>query len=131
MPLLGICFGHQLLCWTYGAVVESLPTPINRFEKIKIIKAVGIFEGLTEGQTIPLAENHNDYVLKNSLDKSGFDLLASSSSCGVEIVEAVKHKIKPFIGVQFHPERIRQNGETHPEGDKIIENFYKNLGIMQ
>ncbi len=53
---------------------------------------------------MPLAENHYDYVLKENLDAGGFhSCLQIQPSCEVE---AVKHKTKPFYGVQFHPERI-------------------------
>jgi GMP synthase-like glutamine amidotransferase len=51
-------------------------------------------------------------------------LLADSSSCEVE---AVKHKRNPFYGVQFHPERINIKDESHPEGNMIIENFFRNV----
>jgi GMP synthase-like glutamine amidotransferase len=125
LPLLGICFGHQLLCWAFGAEVGSLPQQVaNRFENVRVIQSNEIFAGSKEGQTIPLAENHYDYVLKDSLKNAGFTLLADSASCEVE---AVKHKTKPFYGVQFHPERITMKNETHPEGHKIIENFYCNV----
>jgi GMP synthase-like glutamine amidotransferase len=121
VPLLGICFGHQMLCWAFGAEVGSLPQQVtNRFEDVKVIQSGEIFAGFKEGQTIPLAENHYDYVLKDSLNSAGFILLADSPSCEVE---AVKHKTKPFYGVQFHPERITINGQTNPEGHRIIENF--------
>jgi GMP synthase (glutamine-hydrolysing) len=124
LPLLGICFGHQLLCWVFGAEVGSLPRQVaNRFEDVKVIQSGEIFAGFKEGQTIPLAENHFDYVLKESLDSAGFVLLADSSSCEVE---GVKHKTKPFYGVQFHPERTTINSQTYPEGHRIIENFYRN-----
>jgi GMP synthase (glutamine-hydrolysing) len=123
VPLLGICFGHQLLCWAFGAEVGSLPQQVaNRFEDIKVIQSGEIFAGFKEVQTIPLAEKHFDYVLKDSLDSAGFVLLADSVSCEVE---AVKHKTKPFYGVQFHPERIKIKNETKPEGHRIIENFYR------
>jgi GMP synthase (glutamine-hydrolysing) len=62
-------------------------------------------------------------VLKETLDVAGFKLLAESASCPVE---AVKHKTKLLFGVQFHPERTTIRNETHPEGAKIIENFYVN-----
>jgi GMP synthase-like glutamine amidotransferase len=124
-PLLGICFGHQLLCWAFGAEVGSLPQQIaNRFEDVKVIQSGEIFADFKEGQTIPLAENHFDYVLKDSLDSAGFVLLADSLSCEVE---AVKHVTKPFYGVQFHPERTTINSHTHPEGHRIIENFFTNV----
>ena len=72
LPLLGICFGHQLLCWAFGAEVGSLPQQVaNRFEDVKVIQSGEIFAGFKEGQTIPLAENHYDYVLKDSLNSAG------------------------------------------------------------
>lgn len=121
-PLLGICFGHQLLCWAFGAEVGSLPKQVaNRFEHVRVIQSNEIFAGFKKGQTIPLSENHYDYVLKDSLNSAGFTLLADSVSCEVE---AVKHKTKPFYGVQFHPERITINDQTYPEGHRIIENFF-------
>jgi GMP synthase (glutamine-hydrolysing) len=122
VPLLGICFGHQLLCWAFGAEVGSLPKQVdNRFEHVRVIQSSEIFAGFKEGQTIPLSENHYDYVLKDSLNSAGFTLLADSGSCEVE---AVKRKTKPFYGVQFHPERSTINDQTYPEGHRIIENFF-------
>ena len=121
-PVLGICFGHQLLCWAHGATVGSLDQPVlDRFEKINVITSDELFAGFTQPV---LAENHYDYVLKESLDKADFVLLADSPSCEVE---AVKHRIKPFYGVQFHPERIKVKDESHADGHRIIENFYRNM----
>ncbi len=131
VPLLGVCFGHQLLCSAFGAKTGTLPQPvIDRFEQVKVIQTGDILARFKMGQTVPLAEYHNDYVQKESLDSVGFKLLADSPSCEVE---AVKHKSKLFFGVQFHPERITIGGETHMEGHKILDNFYcnnvKRLGI--
>lgn len=131
VPLLGICFGHQLLCSAFGAKTEKLAQPvIDRFEQVTVIQTGDIFSRFRKGQTVPLAEYHNDYVSKDSLDGTGFNLLADSPSCEVE---AVKHKSKLFFGVQFHPERITIGNETNPEGHKILDNFYANnvkrLGI--
>jgi GMP synthase (glutamine-hydrolysing) len=125
LPLLGICFGHQMLCWTFGAEVGTLNEQIvNCFENIRVIKTNELFAGFKEEQTISLAENHYDYVLKDSLECVGFTLLADSPSCEVE---AVKHKTKPFYSVQFHPERIIVKGEVHPEGHRVIENFFRKV----
>jgi anthranilate synthase component 2 len=125
LPILGICFGHQLLCSAFGAKTGTLCQPvINRFEQVHVFQTCELFSGFKEGQTVPLAEYHNDYVLKDSLENSGFKLLADSASCEVE---AVKHKIKPFFGVQFHPERVKIKKENHLEGNQVIENFYVNI----
>ncbi len=125
MPILGICFGHQLLCSAFGAKTASLTQPvIERFEGINILQSGDIFARFKLAQTVPLAQYHNDYVQKDSLQDAGFVLLADSASCEVE---AVKHKTDPFFGVQFHPERITIKNETHPEGHEIVENFYVNV----
>jgi GMP synthase (glutamine-hydrolysing) len=124
LPMLGICFGHQLICWTFGAKVGALAQAVVRFEKVRVVDVDGLFAGFAQQQTIPLAESHYDYVLKESLDQAGMMLLADSSSCEVE---AVKHKSKPFYGVQFHPERINVESESHPEGHRVIENFFSNV----
>jgi GMP synthase (glutamine-hydrolysing) len=131
VPLLGICFGHQLLCETFGAKTGTLSKPvIDRFEQVRVVQTGDILARFKMGQTVPLAEYHNDYVLKDSIDNAGFNLLADSASCEVE---AVKHKGKLFFGVQFHPERITIGNQTHIEGHKILDNFYcnnvKRLGI--
>jgi GMP synthase-like glutamine amidotransferase len=124
LPTLGICYGHQLLCWSLGAEVAPHPEKIKQFEEIRIAKFDEIFAGFEENQTIPLAQHHKDYVIKASLQKAKLILLADSKSCEVE---AIKHQRKPFYGVQFHPERIKINSTIHREGLKIIENFYKNI----
>jgi GMP synthase (glutamine-hydrolysing) len=122
LPIFSICYGHQLLCWAFGAQVGSLAQPVfDRFEKVRVIDGDQIF---AERDTILVSESHYDYVLKESLHQADMVLLADSDSCEVE---AVKHKSRPFYGVQFHPERISAKGETHPEGHEILENFYRNV----
>jgi len=131
IPLLGICFGHQLLCTAFGAKTTTLNAPIiDRFEQVNVVQTGDILSRFRKGQAIPFAEHHNDYVLKESLDDAGFNLIADSTSCEVE---AVKHKAKLFFGVQFRPECITIGNETHPEGHKVLDNFYcnnvKRLGL--
>ncbi len=124
LPLLGICFGHQILCWSLGAKVNSFEAPVKKFEDVRLICDDELFEGFGMNQTILLAESHYDYVVKASLEKAGFELLADSKSCEVE---AVKHRTKPFYGVQFHPERFKIDSEKHTEGLGVIRNFYQNI----
>jgi GMP synthase-like glutamine amidotransferase len=122
VPILAICFGHQLLCSAFSAKTGTLAQPvIDRFEQVNVVQTGEIFSRFKGEQKIPLSEYHNDYVLKESLESAGFMLLADSPSCEVE---AVKHITNLFYGVQFHPERIIIQNETHPEGHKVIENFF-------
>jgi GMP synthase (glutamine-hydrolysing) len=122
VPIFAVCFGHQLLCSAFGAKTATLPQPVlDRFEQVNALQTGEIFSRFKATQPIPLAECHSDYVLKESLEDAGFKLLADSASCPVE---AVKHITKFFYGVQFHPERTVIRGEVHPEGQKVIENFF-------
>ena len=122
LPTLGICFGHQLMALAHGAKVASCEKPVmNRFEMVRVLEADELFLGYKIGEKISLAETHYDYVRRKGLDESGFQLLADSTSCEVE---AIKHRSKPFYGVQFHPETTKIKGEEHKDGIKVIENFY-------
>lgn len=125
IPTLGICYGHQLICWSLGCEVASLDEPVkDRFEEVRVLEVDEIFDGFEEHLTIPLTQSHYDYVKKESLDAAGLVLLANSDSCEVE---AVKHRDNAFYGVQFHPERIVNKGQTRLEGYMVIENFFRNV----
>jgi len=123
IPVLGICYGHQIIAKSLGVEVKhgtkmiKTPCPENptdHGEKVHIIDKDEIFIGLDN--KIDVYESHREYVDPEYLDKFGIKLLASSKSCPVE---AFKHIKRPLYGVQFHIER---SGEV---GKKIIKNFYK------
>jgi GMP synthase-like glutamine amidotransferase len=126
LPLLSICYGHQLLCTSFGCEVEALAQPvIDKFEEVHIVNDDEIFSGFKADQTkLFFFQSHNDKVKRNSLNTAGFVLLADSRTCEVE---AVRHKNKSFYGVQFHPERINIESDIRPDGHKLIKNFYKNV----
>ena len=115
-PVLGICFGHQLLGRAFGAEVRSSAQFLEQLEKVRILIPGNIFHGL--GSEIEVLESHQEYLEPNSIESRGWQILAVSDSCPVE---AMRHKELPFYGVQFHPERSNQIGE------KIVANFYNRV----
>jgi GMP synthase (glutamine-hydrolysing) len=111
-PILGICAGHQYMARFFGGVVK--PSKLPEFGKIelRIIKENELFSGVPEKSVV--WESHNDEVEKIPED---FFLLANSENCKTQ---AMKHKEKPFYGLQFHPE------VEHTEyGEQIFRNFVK------
>jgi len=111
-PVLGICAGHQFMGRFFGGKVE--PSTLPEFGKVELIllKENDLFEDVPKRSIV--WESHNDEV---SVLPKIFERLAESENCKLQ---AMKHKKKPFYGLQFHPE------VEHTEyGEKIFNNFVK------
>jgi len=113
-PLLGICFGHQLMAMAFGAEVMNMGKKIDGYYMVQRIGENEIFEGLEERFLV--CESHEEMVVDLPFD---FELLGNSPNCPIEVM---KHGSLPVFGVQFHPERF---DEKHPAGKSILENFFK------
>ena len=113
IPILGICFGHQILSKLNGGKVKQ--SKHREFGLANIYKkkdSLLINNFFTKQKFKKVWMSHADHVSKLPLD---FKVIASSNNSKFAIVE---NKIKKFYGVQFHPE------VTHTEnGKKIISNF--------
>ena len=113
IPILGICFGHQILSKLNGGKVKQSKHRefglANIYKKKDSLLTNNFF---TKQKFKKVWMSHADHVSKLPLD---FKVIASSNNSKFAIVE---NKIKKFYGVQFHPE------VTHTEnGKKIISNF--------
>lgn len=115
IPVLGICFGHQLLARSTGVPVRTGKL-IERVETIELIEPSPLFERL--GDRFEMLESHREFVAAESLAAAGWQLLARSESCPVE---AMCCRERPLFAVQFHPER---SGEP---GRQIFASFYENV----
>ncbi|ANQ49297.1 C26 family cysteine hydrolase domain-containing family [Flammeovirga sp. MY04] len=99
-PVLGICFGHQMLGILEGGKV-TLTQEKRDQEAIHQLIIDPLFEEIP--QDAEFIEDHCESVSITD----HFLLLADSESC---FNEAMKHKTKPWYGVQFHPEVSTTNG---------------------
>ena len=109
-PILGICAGHQYIARFFGRNAKPAETPEFGKVELKIIKEDVFFKGVPKKSVV--WESHNDEVTKIP---DTFELLASSEDCRVQ---AIKHKNKPFYGLQFHPEV-----ENTEYGETMFKNF--------
>lgn len=118
VPILGICFGHQLIDVAFGSDLYSLSNYIKDFVAVKILQPDEIFSSWKEGDTAMLNQYHKDC---SSGLPEGFVCLAESESCKIE---AMKHQTKPIYGIQAHVERY---SKENPDGLQILKNFIENV----
>ncbi len=110
VPILGICYGLQLLAHIFGGKVEKSKRREYGKAIINIIDHQDLFKGLKKRLSVWMS--HGDFV--NKLPK-GYKRLASSENIPLAAVKNPKQRI---FGVQFHPEVVHtQNGM------KIVQNF--------
>lgn len=114
IPILGICYGMQLICNALGGRVDSAPTREFGRAFCTVTDDSGLLEGWPRETQVWMS--HGDQVHEVSED---FVTLARTESCPIA---AIRHREQPFYGLQFHPE------VTHtPLGSRLLDNFLKNV----
>lgn len=109
IPVLGICFGHQLIGLLHGAFANRMRDDRD-WQTIEVMEDCALFNRLpTE---VRMMEDHCEAI---SIPP-GFELVASSDAC---VNEAMQHREKAIFGVQFHPEVSGNHGAV------LLENFVK------
>jgi len=116
IPILGICYGMQLMSHMLGGTVEKAEQ--REYGKVNITFDTSsmLFEGIEKESTCWMS--HTYYV--NNLPE-GFVKCADTPNCPVA---AIENREKKLYGVQFHPEVVHT-----PKGRDILNNFlYKICG---
>lgn len=112
VPILGICYGLQLMAYELGGQVKKAKKSEYGPTKIRILRQGKLFRQLSNKQITWMS--HGDQVTQVP---KGFVINASSDNCKVT---AMSNDKKKLYGLQFHPE------VSHTKyGNKIIENFIK------
>lgn len=113
-PVLGICYGMQLMAQTLGGKVSRAAQQEYGKIKLHIQDDSGIFNAVENDSQCWMS--HFDYV---SDVPEGFDITATTDNCPVA---AMKNEAKKLYAVQFHAEV-----EHTPFGRQLIKNFIYNI----
>ena len=112
LPMLGICYGLQLLNDHFGGAVAKATHREYGRTSLRIKKNDGIFSSFKKNEEIDVWMSHGDRLEKLA---PPFEVVAQSKNAPIA---AIRHKKLPIFGVQFH-------AEVHhtPRGREMLEAF--------
>lgn len=114
LPMLGICYGMQLICEAMGGRVGRAESREFGRAMLTINDPNILFRGYQAESTVWMS--HGDQVQGVSQE---FLPLAATDTCPLA---AVKHRTRPIFGLQFHPEVSHT-----PHGSQILANFLRDV----
>lgn len=122
VPILGICYGEQLLATQLGGKVEAGHHREFGRADVEVVESSVLFEGVwTKGQTYPVWMSHGDRVTQ--LPKGFYKIAVSENAPFAAIADETRR----YYGVQFHMEVVHT-----PQGAQLISNFvHKVAGLKR
>lgn len=118
LPMLGICYGMQLLTRDLGGTLEKGTSGEYGAASIDITATEPLFTGLDAAMDVWMS--HGDQVLNTP---AGFTSLARTATCPVAAMGDLERRI---FGVQFHPEVVHT-----PRGSELLHNFLFNIAELK
>ncbi len=115
IPVLGLCYGAQLMNHILGGKVEH--APVREYGKIETFidgSKDKLFAGVEDSTIVWMS--HNDYI---SQAAPGFEIIAHTADCPVA---AAANEEKKLYSIQFHPEVLHT-----VKGKEILYNFVRNI----
>jgi anthranilate synthase component 2 len=125
-PILGVCLGHQALCAAEGATVGHAPEVVHGKPSRVTHDGAGVFAGLPDPFEVG---RYHSLAVERAEIPDGLEVAARTVDAESEggeresgeresVVMAVRHRERPHVGVQFHPESILTDA-----GKRLVENF--------
>jgi GMP synthase (glutamine-hydrolysing) len=111
IPVLGLCYGMQLMAHLAGGTVVGAARREYGRADVRV-EGGRLFTGFATGGTTPVWMSHGDHV---EVLPEGWETVASSENCPIA---AIEHHSLPLFGVQFHPEVAHT-----PRGSELLGNF--------
>ncbi|MBS4829775.1 MAG: glutamine-hydrolyzing GMP synthase [Firmicutes bacterium] len=116
IPILGICYGSQLMSYMLGGSVKTAPVSEYGKTEVDVDASSALFEGVSDKTICWMS--HTDYIEQAPAD---FKIVAHTPVCPVAAMENADKKL---YAVQFHPEVMHTQ-----EGTTMLSNFvYKICG---
>ncbi len=114
IPVLGVCYGMQLLAYEYGGKVSRAAKREYGFSELKVLKGSRLFRGINGKATVWMS--HGDEVKKAP---PGFRVTARAEGSDIA---AMENPERGFYALQFHPEVHHTR-----HGVKMLENFARGI----
>lgn len=114
IPVLGLCYGAQLMQYVLGGKVEKAPVREYGKTEVMVDKSSPLFANVEEKTICWMS--HFDYI---SNVAPGFKISAHTADCPVAAAENLD---KNLYAIQFHPEVLHTQ-----EGSKMLYNFVRNV----
>ena len=114
IPVLGLCYGAQLMMHVLGGKVEKAPVREYGKTEVMVETSSPLFTDVTTNTICWMS--HFDYISKVA---PGFDICAHTADCPVA---AAENRDKNLYAIQFHPEVLHTQ-----EGTKMLSNFVRGV----
>ncbi len=110
IPVLGLCYGHQLIAQMMGGVVKNEANKEFGKTNLTVTSSEDILNGLNPEEIVWMSHGDQIHSLPN-----GFQIYASTENCPIAAYGNVERKV---YGLQFHPEVVHTRS-----GNTILSNF--------
>ena len=114
VPVLGLCYGAQLMMHVLGGKVEKAPVREYGKTEVSVNQDSPLFRNVSKDTICWMS--HFDYISKTA---PGFEIVATTADCPVAAAQNLEQKL---FAIQFHPEVLHTQ-----EGTKMLYNFVRNI----